>query len=214
MEEAAKYYANILMPFGSPIEKMLARIGEMGLEIEVVGPSHGVIWRSSEDVAKIIDAYARWSRFDAPERVVLVYDTMWHSTEKMTMAIEDGVAAEGVECAVLKLSVNPRSELARQVLESRAVLIGSPTLNNTMFPTVGEFLTYLRGLRPKNRIVGAYGSYGWGGGAVKQVDAELRALGLDVLEPLEVRYVPGAAELEACHELGRNVARRVKSGAV
>ncbi len=210
MEEASKYYANILMPFGSPIEKMLGKIGEMGLEIEVIGPSHGVIWRRPEDIAKIVGAYAGWSRFEAPERVVLLYDTMWHSTEKMTMAIEDGVAQEGVECAVLKLSVNPRSELARQVLESRAFLVGSPTLNNTMFPTVGEFLTYLRGLRPKNRIAGAYGSYGWGGGAVKQVDAELRALGLDMLDPLDARYMPTAADLEACHELGRKVARMVK----
>ena len=198
------------MPFGSPIEKMIAKIGEMGLEIEVIGPSHGVIWRRPEDIARILDAYERWSRFEAPERVALFYDTMWHSTEKMTMAIEDGVAQEGVECAVFKLSANPRSELARQVLESRAFLVGSPTLNNTMFPTVGEFLTYIKGLRPKNRIAGAYGSYGWGGGATKQVDAELRALGLDMLDPLDVRYMPGADDLEACHELGRTVARRVK----
>jgi anaerobic nitric oxide reductase flavorubredoxin len=210
MEEASKYYANILMPFGSPIEKMLGKIGEMGLEIEVIGPSHGVIWRTPEDVARIVGAYARWSRFEAPERVALIYDTMWHSTEKMTMAIEDGVAQEGVECSVLKVSANPRSELARQVLESRAFLIGSPTLNNNVFPTVGGFLTYLKGLRPKSRIAGAYGSYGWGGGAVKQVDAELRALGLDMLDPLDVRYMPSAADLEGCHELGRRVARKVK----
>ena len=210
MEEASKYYANILMPFGGPIEKMLGKIGDMGLEIEAIGPSHGVIWRRPEDVARILEAYGRWSRFDAPERVALIYDTMWHSTEKMTMAIEDGVAQEGVDCSVLKLSVNPRSEVARQILESRAFLIGSPTLNNNMFPTVGGFLTYLKGLRPKSRIAGAYGSYGWGGGAVKQVDAELRALGLDMLDPVDVRYMPSAADLEACHELGRAVARRVK----
>jgi anaerobic nitric oxide reductase flavorubredoxin len=209
-EEASKYYANILMPFGSPIEKMIAKIGEMGLEIEVIGPSHGVIWRRPEDISRILGTYSRWSRFEAPERVALFYDTMWHSTERMTMAIEDGVAQEGVECAVFRLSANPRSELARQVLESRAFLVGSPTLNNTMFPTVGEFLTYIKGLRPKNRIAGAYGSYGWGGGATKQVDAELRALGLDVLDPLDVRYMPNFDDLEACHELGQTIARRVK----
>ena len=105
--------------------------------------------------------------------MALIYDTMWHSTEKMTMAIGDGVAQEGVECAVLKLSASPRSEAARQVLESRAFLVGSPTLNNGLFPTVGGFLTYIKGLRPKNRIAGAYGSCGWAGGAVKQIDAEL-----------------------------------------
>jgi len=210
MEEASKYYANILMPFGGPIEKMLGKIGDLGLEIEAIGPSHGVIWRRPEDIALILDAYSRWSRFQAPERVALIYDTMWHSTEKMTMAIEDGVAQEGVECSVLKLTVNPRSELARHVLESRAFLVGSPTLNNSMFPTVGGFLTYLKGLRPKNRFAGAYGSYGWGGGGVKQVDADLRALGLDVVDPLEVRYMPSVDDLEACHDLGRRVARLVK----
>jgi anaerobic nitric oxide reductase flavorubredoxin len=210
MEEASKYYANILMPFGSPVDKMLTKIGELGLEIECIGPSHGTIWRRPEDIEKILDAYRRWARFEASQCIALFYDTMWHSTEKMTMAIEDGVAQEGVECGVFRLSANPRSELARQVLQSKAFLVGSPTLNNSMFPTVGEFLTYIKGLRPKNRIAGAYGSYGWGGGAAKQVDAELRALGLEVLDPLEVRYMPGPEDLEACNELGRVLARRVK----
>ena len=210
MDEASKYYANILMPFGVQIQKMLARLEEMGLEIEAIGPSHGVAWRRPEDVARIIQAYAGWSRFEAGARVSLIYDTMWHSTEKMTMAIADGVAEEGVECRVLKLSANPRAEVARQVLESRAFLVGSPTLNNQMFPTVGGFITYLRGLRPKERIAGAYGSCGWAGGGVKQVDAELRALGLEVMDPIEVKFMPGATDLQACVELGREVARRVK----
>ena len=211
MEEAGKYYANILMPFGGQIQRMLAKIAELGLEIEAIGPSHGAIWRRPEDVARILEAYAGWSSARAPERVTLIYDTMWHSTEKMTMAIADGVAQEGVECSVLKLSINPRSEAAHQVLESRAFLIGGPTLNNGIFPSVGGFLAYIKGLRPKNRIAGAYGSCGWAGGAVKQVDAELRGLGLDVLDPLEVKYMPTGAEIDACLELGREVARRVKA---
>ncbi len=211
MEEASKYYANILMPFGGQIQKMLAKIGELGLEIEAIGPSHGVIWRRPEDVARIVTAYEAWSDFQAPARVSLIYDTMWHSTEQMTMAIEDGVAQEGVDCVVARLSRNPRSELARMVLESRAFLVGTPTLNNTMFPTVGEFLTYIKGLRPRKRISGAYGSCGWAGGAVKQVDAELRAMGLDVAEPIEVKYRPSEAELDACVALGRQVARQVKA---
>ena len=210
MEEASKYYANILMPFGGQIQKMLGKIGEMGLEIEAIGPSHGVIWRTPEDVARIVKAYEYWSASKAPERVTLVYDTMWHATEEMTMAICDGVAQEGVECAVLELSVSPRSEAMHQILESRAFLVGSPTLNNGIFPTVGGFLTYLKGLRPKNRVAAAYGSCGWAGGAVKQIDAELRDLGLDVLDPIEVKYKPTDDELDACVELGREVARRVK----
>jgi anaerobic nitric oxide reductase flavorubredoxin len=211
MNEAGTYYANILMPFGGQVQRMLAKMEEMGLEIEAIGPSHGVIWRRPEDVERIVKAYAGWSRFQAPERVVLIYDTMWHSTEKMTMAIADGVSQEGVECQVLRLSASPRSEGARQLLECRAFLVGTPTLNNQMFPTVADFLSYVKGLRPKNRIVGAYGSCGWAGGGVKQVDAELRGLGLEVMDPVEVKYMPGEADLEACVELGRDVARKVKA---
>jgi flavorubredoxin len=210
MDEASKYYANILMPFGGQIQKMLAKIEELGLNIEAVGPSHGVCWRRPEDVARIVQAYSGWSRFEAPERVVLIYDTMWHSTERMTMAIADGVAEEGVACQVLKLSASPRAEAARQVLESRAFLVGTPTLNNQMYPTVGAFLTYIKGLRPPNRVAAAYGSCGWAGGGVKQVDAELRSLGLDVMDGIEVRYMPTAEDLQACAELGRRVAQKVK----
>jgi len=210
MDEASKYYANILMPFGSPIQKMLGKIQEMGLEIEAIGPSHGVCWRGQADVARIVEAYSRWSRFLAGPRVALIYDTMWHSTEKMTRAIADGISQEGVECRVLRLSSTPRVVLAQEVLESQAFLLGTPTLNNQMYPTMGAFLAYIKGLRPKERLVGAYGSCGWAGGGVKQVDAELRALGLEVLDPLEVKYRPDPEELEACVELGRTVGRKLR----
>ena len=211
MEEAGKYYANILMPFGGQIQRMLGKIQEMGLAIEAIGPSHGVVWRRPEDVARIVEAYARWSSAQLGERVTLLYDTMWHATERMTKAIAEGVAEEQVDCRILKLSATARSQAAYEVLESGAFLIGSPTLNNGMFPTVAATLAYLKGLRPKNRIAGAYGSYGWAGGAVKQIDAELRTLDLEVVDPVEVRYMPTEGELQTCRELGREVARRVKN---
>ena len=210
MDEAAKYYANILMLYGGQVQKIIAKVADMGLEIDAIGPSHGVIWRRPEDIKRIIEAYIAWSRGEARQRVALVYDTMWHSTEKMTLAIEDGIAQEGVEALVLRLSRTPLAEVARAVLESRAFLVGSPTLNNTMFPTVGGFLTYIRGLRPKDRISGAYGSYGWSGGGVKQIDIDLRSMNLTVLPPLEFRYVPTEDDIAACVEYGRELARQVK----
>ncbi len=211
MDEAAKYYANILMPFGGPIAKTIQKVVDLGLEMDVIGPSHGVIWRGAEDIQRIIQAYLGWTAFEAEPRVALIYDTMWHSTEKMTRAIEDGISQEGVECCVFRLSRSPQAEVARAVLTSRAFVVGSPTLNQTMFPTVGGFLTYLKGLKPKQRVSGAYGSYGWSGGAVKQADAELRALNLDMLDPLEIKYVPSDADLDQCVEYGREIARRVKA---
>ena len=210
MDEASKYYANILMPLGGQIQKMLAKIEESGLQIEAIGPSHGVCWRGAEYVERIVHAYAGWSRFEAGERVAVIYDTMWHSTEKMAVAIADGVAQEDVECQVLKLSASPRAEVARQVLESGAFLVGTPTLNNQMYPTVAAFLAYMKGLKPKQRLTGAFGSCGWAGGGVKQVDAELRALGLEALDPVEIKYRPDPDDLEACIELGRQAALRIK----
>ena len=211
MDEASRYYANILMPFGGPISKTLAKVAELGLEVDVIGPSHGVMWRRPEDVARIIDAYGRWTRMEAATRVALIYDTMWHSTEKMTRAIEEGIAQEGVECQVMRVSTSSLADCAQAVLLSRGFLIGSPTLNNNLFPAVAAFLAYIKGLRPKERVTGAYGSFGWSGGAAKLVDADLRALGLDCVDPLEVKFVPDAADLDVCVEFGREVARRVKA---
>jgi len=211
MEEAGKYYANILMPFGSQIQKMLGKIKDMGIEIEAIGPSHGVMWRRPQDVARIIEAYVRWSSGQASEQIVVLYDTMWHSTEKMTLAIAEGIAQESVDFRIIRIGTTPRSEAAHAVLESRGILVGSPTLNNGLFPTVAGFMTYLKGLRPKNKVAGAFGSCGWAGGAVSQLDSELRALGFDMLEPLEIKYSPTQDELEACVRLGQEAARRVKS---
>ncbi|NLE73748.1 MAG: FprA family A-type flavoprotein [Actinobacteria bacterium] len=210
MEEAVTYFANILMPFAGQVTKTIEKLIEMGLEIDTIAPSHGAIWRLREHVDAIIEAYAAWARFEAKPRVCLVYDTMWHSTEKMAYAVADGVAQEDVEVTILPLSGTPLARVARYVQESRAFLVGSPVLNNGMLPNVGRFLTYIKGLRPKSRLTGAFGSFGWGGGAVKEIDATLRSMSLDVLEPLEVRYVPNEEELIACEEYGRQVARRVK----
>ena len=210
MEEALRYYANILMPLGNQIQKTLHKVMELGLEIDVIGPSHGVIWRRPEDIARIIEAYSAWSSFQALPKVALIYDTMWHSTEKMTKAIADGIAQEGLDCRVLNISETPRADLASAVQECAAVLIGSSTQHNQMLAPVGGFLTYLKGLRPKDRIMGAYGSYGWSGGAVKQLVAAFEELKLEVAGSLEVKYVPTEEDLAACEELGREVARRVK----
>ncbi len=210
MEEAVTYFANILMPFAGQITKMIQKVIDMGLEIDILGPSHGVVWRRREDIDAIIEAYAAWARFEARRCVCLLYDTMWQSTEKMAKAIADGVAQENVEVVVLRLGRTPLAQVARHIQESRAFLVGSPTLNNGMLPTVGALLTYIKGLRPKSRLTGAFGSAGWGGGGVKEIDATLRSMNLEVLEPLEYRYVPSEEQLLACEDYGRRVAARVK----
>jgi anaerobic nitric oxide reductase flavorubredoxin len=203
------YYANILMPFGQLIKSKIGDIQKLGLELDVIAPDHGIIWRS--DPGKIITMYQAMAEGKTGLSVSIIYDTMWHSTEFMTQAIARGVKDGGVDCRVLKLRATPFSVAVKEFWKSRGTLIGSPTLNNILFPTVAQFLTYLRGLRPKGRIVGAYGSFGWGGGAVKEIYETVKKMGLETVEPgPEVLFRPSFEEEQKCYEFGCSFAERVK----
>jgi flavorubredoxin len=139
-------------------------------------------------------------------------DTMWHSTEKMTLPLTQGIRDEGIDVKVIKLRATPVSIAVKEFWKARGCLIGSPTLNNTMFPTIAEFLSYLRGLRPKNRVVASFGSYGWGGGAVKDIYEEFKRMGLETLEPgVQVIYRPSAEDEERCYAFGREFAGKVRA---
>lgn len=203
------YYANILMPFGSIITQKLGEVEKLGLEIDMIAPDHGIIWRSHP--GKIIRMYSDIAAGAADERVVIIYDTMWHSTEKMTRPMLDGIRAEGMDTRVIKLKATPTSAALKEFWRARGCILGSPTLNNTILPKVGEFLVYLRGLRPKNRIMGAFGSYGWAGGAVKEILETAKAMKLEVVEPgMQIVGPPSGQDEEACYEFGREFARRTR----
>jgi len=208
LEHAVRdYYANILMPFGTLVKAKIAEVRKLGLQIDMIAPDHGIIWR--KDPNKILQMYLDMANDKADLRVVIVYDTMWHSTEHMTIPIMEGIKAAGVEVDVIKLRATPMSTAIKRIWESRAMLVGTPTLNNIMFPSIAEFLTHLRGLRPKNRLAGAFGSFGWGGGAVKEAYAEFKKMGLEAVEPgVEVLYRPGPEDEKKCFEFGRQFAER------
>jgi flavorubredoxin len=202
------YYANILMPFGSLIERKLEEVQKLGLDIDMIAPDHGVIWRNP---GKVIQMYLDMAQGRCFERVVIIYDTMWHSTERMTLPIAKGVREERLDCKVVKLRATPTSVAIKEFWKSRGCLIGSPTLNNTLFPQVAEFMTSIRGLRPRNRIMSAFGSYGWGGGAVKEIFEYAKGMKLETLEPgIQVKYKPSLEDEQACFEFGRNFARAVR----
>lgn len=203
------YYANILMPFGELIKNKVAEVQKLGLEIDMIAPDHGVIWR--REAGNIIQQYLDLANGKSSLSVAVIYDTMWHSTELMTIPLMHGIKDEGVDCTVIKLRATPMSVAIKEFWKSRGCLIGSPTLNNILFPTVAEFLTHLRGLRPKNRMIGAFGSYGWGGGAVKEAYEEFKRMKLEISEPgFQVLYKPSAEDNAKCYEFGRNFAKQVK----
>ena len=206
MPEAAKYYANILMPFGDLIVRAVDRLS--GLGIRMIAPSHGIIWRSHPKA--IVSEYSSWGKGEWKKKALVIYDTMWGSTERMAHAIAEGIMASEVEAKLYRLTGSDNSDIIKEVLDSRALLIGSPTLNNGMFPTVAGFLCYLKGLKPKGKLAAAFGSHGWAGGAVKAIEQELAQSGAEVIDSgLAFQFVPDAAELQKCFEFGKMVARKI-----
>ncbi len=211
MDEAKKYYANIVMHLSSIIARVLKKVTEdLKLDIKMICPSHGVIWRSH--VNKILEKYVYWANRETEEKILIIYDTMWHSTEKMAMAIAEGIRQEGVEVKIYNLTLTDNSDIIKDVLDSRGLAIGTPTINNGMFPTVGGFLTYLKGLRPPAKVAGTFGSFGWSpkGGAEAALEELKEARIPELIEPIKFQFTPSEDELKQCIEWGRNLARKVK----
>jgi flavorubredoxin len=211
MIHAKKYFANILLLYTAHIEKLIRQVAEMKLALRMICPDHGVIWR--KEPGKIVDAYLKWCLQEPEPRAVVVYDTMWHSTEKMAEAIHAGIMAEGVSSKPMNLRKWHRSDVMTEVFDARAVVVGSPTLNNGLFPTVADFLCYLKGLKPRNKIGAAFGSYGWSGEAVKLIENELTDMKIELAQPgLRGQFVPEPSILAACYEFGKKIGQAVSSG--
>ncbi len=210
-EEAGRYYANILLPFSSLIKKLVNKLGELSLEINLLAPDHGPLYRRTEDIQWIIGKYLEWAEQRPSIRAVIVFDTMWGSTDMMARMIGEGLTESGVAYRLFPLSASHRSDVASEVLRSGALIVGSPTLNNGIFPSVSDVLTYLKGLKPKNLIGATFGSYGWSGEAPDQIADILEKMGVElVAEPLKVRYVPKGDDLMNCRELGIKLGSRIK----
>ncbi|MCK5505976.1 MAG: FprA family A-type flavoprotein [Thermodesulfovibrionia bacterium] len=203
------YYANILMPFGQLIKAKIAEVQKLGLDIDMIAPDHGVIWRSGP--GSIIQKYLDMANGKASLSIAVIYDTMWRSTELMTIPLMQGIKDEGIDCKIIKLRATPMSIAIKELWKARGCLIGSPTINNILYPSIAEFLNHLRGLRPKNRIIGAFGSYGWGGGAVRDAYDEFKKMKLEIFEPgIQVLYKPSQEDEKKCYEFAREFARKVK----
>ncbi len=191
LEEAGKYYANIVFPYGSQVQKALETVST--LDIEIIAPSHGIIWRSN--IPAILQEYVKWSANETENKVVVVYDTMWGSTEKIARTIGSAFEAKGVSTRIMNLQVSDISDVMPEVLTAKYVCVGSSTLNNNMLPKVSAFLTYMKGLAPKNRIGLAFGSYGWGGQSVGQVEEVLKGAGFELMEQVRLQYIPSQEQL-------------------
>ncbi|MFH1594623.1 MAG: flavodoxin domain-containing protein [Candidatus Omnitrophota bacterium] len=209
MDEAAKYYGNILWPLSSLVVRKIVEIQNMNIPIRMIAPSHGLIWR--RDPGSIIGAYLSWAKNETAKKVVIVYETMWRSTEKMARSIADGLIDSGISVKLFDISQSDRTEIIREMLDSKGYIIGSSTHDNGMLSNIAGFLEFFKGLKPKNRLAGAFGSYGWAGGAVKSIEKILEGLALEIAVPsLSVRYVPDESETRRSYEYGKEFAEKIK----
>jgi len=207
--EAAKYFANILLLYSHIAGRVIKRIEESGLEIVTIAPDHGPVWRSK--IPWIIDLYKKWSSRELKKKAIIVYDSMWDSTRMMARAIEDGLTEGGVHVKVLSATATGRADVVTELIDAGALIVGSPTLNNHIFPTVADILTYIKGLKPTGLVGASFGSYGWSGESVRVLNAWLEDMKIELVgEGLRVNYVPGAEDLERCRQLGLAVAKRLE----
>ncbi|MFW9811247.1 MAG: FprA family A-type flavoprotein [Candidatus Thorarchaeota archaeon] len=209
--EAEKYYANILWPLSRMVQRKIEEVVELGLPIKMIAPSHGLIWR--KDPLQIVTRYLEWAKGERlQDKVVITWDTMWESTTKIARAIAEGIRSEGLEPVMKLIPHCDRYDIMADLLEARGILVGSSTMHNDILPNVASVLSDLEMLKPVGKKCAAFGSYGWGGGAVKKIQESMEKGKMDiVMEPFTVKWVPDAKELEQAVNFGMEFAKNVKS---
>lgn len=207
-QEAMKYYANILTPFSKLVTRKIQEFVGLNLPLKMICPSHGVIWR--DNPMQIAEAYLKWAQDYQEDQVVILYDTMWNATRRMAELIAQGVksAAPGLAVKCLNIGKSDKNDAITEVFKSKAVLVGSSTINRGFLSSVAAILEEMRGLAFKNKKAAAFGSYGWSGESVKQIEEALGGCGFEVIEPgLKMLWQPDAEGERQCFEYGESIGR-------
>lgn len=199
--EAKKYYANILMPFGKQAQTAIKTVES--LDLDLIATGHGIIWR--KNISTIIDCYKKWSAGDVENRAVVVFDSMWHSTEIIARIIAEAFQSKNIPAEFFDIKHNHMSDIVTDIFTSKYLAVGSPTINNQMMPTIASLLCYLKGLQPKNHKAVAFGSYGWGGQSIGLVEDELKSIGCEIfMDKIRIANVPTKDQLDEIFENVRN----------
>ncbi|MFP4053631.1 MAG: flavodoxin domain-containing protein [Phycisphaerae bacterium] len=207
-EEAVKYYANILTPFSKLVLKKIDELVGMEVPVDVIAPSHGVIWR--DDPMQIVRAYQEWAAQKPSRYAVVLYDTMWNATRQMAEAIGDGLRNAEVDYKLFHMAVSDRNNVITEIFQAGGLAIGSPTLNNGVLPTVAPILEDIKGLKFANKVTAAFGSYGWSGEGVKTIEQHLEDSKLPAaVEGVRAQWQPTEEDLAHCRRLGQEIGRKV-----
>ena len=213
MDGAQKFYANLVTPLSKLVIKKFQEVQELGLleQIKMIAPAHGQIWT---DPMKIIGAYSNWATGNCKDKITIIYDTMHYSTQKMAHALAEGVMSEGVDVKMYYLHVDERSEIVKDILDSKAIALGAPTIYDEPFPSIGDLIYYLRGLKFNRtgieRMAVTFGSMGGKGGTTEKLANDLIDCGFNIKGQYEIYYVPNADELEQSFQTGKKLAQEIK----
>ncbi len=209
-EEALKYYANILTPFSPMVSKKIEEVLALNLPVSMIAPSHGIIWR--KDPLQIVKKYQEWAAQTPQKSAVIVYDSMWEGTRHMAEAIGEGLAAAGVPYRLFYMPTADRNDVVAEIFQAKAVIVGSPTFNQGVLPTIAPIMEDLKGLKFRNKVGAAFGCYGWSGEAVKIIEEHLEKCQIPpVAGGVRAKWQPKPDDLSKCRELGGAVARAVKA---
>ena len=208
-QEAIKYYANILTPFSPLINKKIEQIRALNLDIDMIAPSHGIIWR--KDPVQIIDKYYEWSKDYTEGYAVIIYDTMYDATKKMAESIAAGLENQGVAYKLFNVALTDQSDLITEIFKSKGVIVGSCTVNNGVLRPTAGLLEEIKGHKFRGKLGAGFGSYGWSGESPKVISASLEKSGFRMpLEPLGIKYRPGKDNIEQCIQFGESFAAEMR----
>lgn len=205
--EAQKYYANILTRFSPLVKRKIEDFVKLNLPVSMIAPSHGMIWKKNP--LQIVETYAKWADNYQEDQITIVYDTMWGATRLMAEYIAKGIKKfdSKVTVKLFKVSNSDKNDIVTEVFKSKAVLIGSPTINSGLMPELAMLLEELRGQSFKNKKAAAFGSYGWSGESVKEASALLISAGFSIIdEGYKNLWQPDDQALEACVAYGEKIA--------
>lgn len=208
--EALKYYANILTPYSGQVSKKIDEFLALNLPLDMIAPSHGIIWR--KDPLQIVKKYQEWAAQVPQKSAVIIYDTMWNGTRRMAEAIGDGLTAEGIPYKMFHMAVSDRNDVIAEVFKAKAIIIGSPTFNQGLLPSISPILEELKGLKFQNKVSAAFGAYGWSGEAVGLIEEILSRSKIPIVaESVRAKWQPKADDLARCRELGGKVGQVIKA---
>jgi len=210
-QECIKYYANILTPFSMLVDKKIKEVLALNVQVDVICPSHGVIWR--KDPLQIVKKYSEWANNYKENQITIVYDTMWDGTRRMAEAIAKGIKKEDKEVALKLFNIarSDKNDVITEAFKSKALLVGSPTINRGILSAVGGILEEIRGLGFKNKKAAAFGAYGWSGECIKIISERLKESGFELLnDGIREKWNPNDESIGNCIQFGRDIASKLK----